>query len=254
MKQLILNALRESVEAHPELIPLLTGKAAAHVKLMAVNRAALERKLERLIRANQRGELEKLLSYLGNPPDINNVPDVYWQNGWRSLQADIEPVLIQTYVEQAEALMGTLPIGVDWAVINTTAARWASQYSFELVRGISEVTRRGLQEVVPRFYTDGMNLGQLKEALGRWFESPVRAQMIAVTETTRAAVEGERALIEQLQRESGIKMQPIWQTANDEAARKCPECSPRHGKPITDNLFPPAHPNCRCWVTYDWVN
>jgi hypothetical protein len=45
-------------------------------------------------------------------------------------------------------------------------------------------------------------------------------------------------------------MVPIWQTSNDE--RVCPICGPKHGKEITDGKFPPAHPRCRCWVTYEF--
>jgi hypothetical protein len=107
-----------------------------------------------------------------------------------------------------------------------------------------------LNEIIPRFYEEGWNLGQLRTDLERYY-SPVRAEMIAVTETTRAAVEGERALVEALQKESGIGMAPIWQTSNDE--RVCPICGPKHGKHITDGQYPPAHPRCRCWVTYEFA-
>jgi hypothetical protein len=106
-----------------------------------------------------------------------------------------------------------------------------------------------LNEIIPRFYEEQWNLGQLRSDLERYY-SPVRAEMIAVTETTRAAVEGERALVDALQKESGIAMVPIWQTSNDE--RVCPICGPKHGKPITDGQYPPAHPRCRCWVTYEY--
>jgi hypothetical protein len=72
--------------------------------------------------------------------------------------------------------------------------------------------------------------------------SPVRAERIAVTETTRAVVEGERAYVAELERETGQRMVPIWMTANDELV--CPICAPRNEKPITNGDYPPAHPNC----------
>jgi hypothetical protein len=106
-----------------------------------------------------------------------------------------------------------------------------------------------LNETLPRFYQEGWNLSDLQTELEKWY-SPVRAEMISVTETTRAAAEGERAFAEQMERELGVQLIPIWQTSNDEIVRRCPICWPKHGKPITDGNYPPAHPRCRCWVTY----
>lgn len=214
-----------------------------------VNRAELERKLARVIGKQQQAEFRKLMNLLGDPPRIENVPHEYWENGWRSLQKEVEPVLLDIYMSQAEAMLGTISAGVDWTLINTTAANWASTYTYGLVRELTEKTRAGLQTIIPRFYQDGWDLGQLRKALSRWY-SPVRADMIAITETTRAAVEGEKAVVDLLQSESGIVMIPIWQTNQDE--RVCPLCGPRHGKPITDGKFPPKHPRCRCGVNYEF--
>ena len=217
--------------------------------MQITNRAEIERNLARLIGRHQQAELRKLLNLLGDPPRIENVPPEYWENGWRSLQTQIEPELINIYMNQAEAMLGTISVGVDWTLINTTAANWASTYTFDLVRRLTETTRLGLQQTIPRFYADGWNLGQLRTTLSRWF-SPIRAESIAITETTRAAVEGEKALVDLLQKESGLEMIPIWQTNMDE--RVCPLCGPRHGRPITDGKFPPIHPRDRCWVTYEF--
>ncbi len=80
--------------------------------------------------------------------------------------------------------------------------------------------------------------------------SPVRAERIAVTETTRAVVEGERAYVAELERETGQRMIPIWMTANDE--RVCPICAPRNEKPIKDGVYPPGHVGCRCGVGWEF--
>jgi hypothetical protein len=42
--------------------------------------------------------------------------------------------------------------------------------------------------------------------------------------------------------EQGIKMVPIWNTREDEIV--CPICGPRNGLEITDDEYPPIHPNC----------
>jgi hypothetical protein len=145
--------------------------------------------------------------------------------------------------------MAEIGIGVDWDMVNLTASQWSREHTEQILRDMFAIRYDHLNTTIPRFYEEGWNLGQLQGELEKWY-SPVRAQMIAVTETTRASVEGERALVWQLEKENGVRMTPVWQTANDE--RVCPICGPKHGKPITDGQYPPAHPNCRCWVTYEF--
>lgn len=214
-----------------------------------VNRSEIERKLARVIAKDLRGELDKLMGYLGDPPDLSRVPAEYWNNGWRGIQKDVEPILVATFIQQAEAAMNTMGVGVDWAVVNTTAANWARNHSAEVLQQLFNRTYEGVSATVPQYFEQGWGIRELRTALERW-HSPLRAGMIAVTETTRAAVEGERAYVDQLQKETGAGMVPIWMTANDD--RVCPICGPRDEKPITNGKYPPAHPRCRCGVGYEW--
>lgn len=214
-----------------------------------LDRAALERKLARLLGRGLRDELDKLMDFLGDPPRLANVPSDYWQHGWKDIQQTVEPVLLGIFLGQAEALMGELAIGVDWDMVNQAAAGWARHHLEDLLHEMYGRRYDHLNEIIPRFYEEGWNLGRLREDLELWY-SPVRADMIAVTETTRAAVEGERTLVELIQERSGIHMTPIWQTNNDE--RVCVICAPKHNQPITDGVYPPAHPRCSCWVNHKW--
>ena len=221
-----------------------------------VNRDELERRLGRVIGRNQRAELQKLLDLLGNPPLISNVPPEYWDNGWKQMAAEVEPVLMDIYLGQAQAFMGTISIGVDWDMVNKGAAEYARKYGYDLVREIFQKTEQGvtdilraLQTEIPNFYEEGMNLGQLEARLGRWF-SPVRAEMIAITETTRAATEAERVVVDLIAQETGVGLIPIWQTENDKIV--CDICDEKHNQPITDGEYPPLHVRCRCWVVYEF--
>lgn len=219
-----------------------------------VNRDEIERRLARVIGREQRAALNELLKLLGNPPLLENVPPEYWETGFKQLASAIEPELVNIYMEQAQAFLSEIPIGVSWDAINTGASEYARTYGYDLVREIAQNTQNGvaeilrlLQEEIPAFYEEGLSLGELEARLSRWF-GPVRAEMIAVTETTRAATEAERAVVEQIYSESGVRMIPYWNTENDELV--CPICGPRDNKPITDGKFPPAHPRCRCWATH----
>ena len=224
-----------------------------------VNREEIERKLARLVGRGLRSELDKLLGYLGDPPRLENVPPEYWQNGWRAIQKDVEPVLLDTYLTQATNVMLNIGIGVSLDNINHQAVNWARSHTENILREMwrsrEDITRemlsatRQVGEIIGQGYEQGLTIREITERLQPYY-SPVRAEMIAVTETTRAVVEGERAYVDQLERESGQRMIPIWMTANDE--RVCPICSPRNEKPILNNGdYPPAHPRCRCGVGWE---
>jgi len=76
-------------------------------------------------------------------------------------------------------------------------------------------------------------------------ETPGRAEMIAITETTFFIW---LAVSEIKKRCSNTLM--VWVTSDDE--RVCPVCGPLHLKPNVGKawrgLTPPAHPGCRCNV------
>lgn len=217
------------------------------VKREISGRDSIESRMARALEGKFEEQRKELLSLLGDPPDINNIPSSYWDDAGKGIAEAVRPILQDIYIEQAQALMGTISIGVDMAVVNTMAIEWASSYAYDLVKGINDVTRKGIAEAVRLFYERGFSIDELQDDLSRYYNS-VRARMIAVTETTRAGVEGERQIAEQIARDSGVQMIPVWNTAADELV--CPICGPRHNQEITDGKYPPAHPNCRCWVTY----
>lgn len=159
--------------------------------------------------------------------------------------------------EQVErAIFGTQKqvadgIAVDWMLANDMAADWARGYSFSLVSGIEDTTKRYLQREVSGFATSGETFQQFsRRMVDASVFSPTRAQMIAVTEVTRSYAQGNV----QAWTASGVTEGKEWNTANDELV--CPICGPLDGKQTKlDGKFdgsyegPPAHPRCRCWLT-----
>ena len=208
-----------------------------------------ERDLARVLGKLNRSHMARLLEYLGDPPRIENVPPGFWDEAGEDLRKALGPILEEVYVEQAAELIQGLPVGVDWALINEAAVEWARRYSFELVTGINSTSRRALQKAVSSYFEMGLTRADLEGRLVNIF-GPVRAEMIAVTEVTRAASQGEMAIAQDL-RGQGISMVAIWQTNNDELV--CPICGPRHGKKRGDGWDdpPPAHPRCRCWINHE---
>jgi len=207
-----------------------------------------ETKLSKLMKKQLREYGERIIDTLGNPPDINNLTPEFWENESKIMSLAIIPVLEKIYLEAAREVMLASPSAVDWTLVNQAAADWAKNYTFDLIKGIDNTTTQALQRVLASYFENPTTMEQLTAQILELIGSPIRAEMIAVTEVTRAASEGEQAIARELARQ-GIIMTPFWNTNRDELV--CPICEPRNNQEITDGMFPPAHPRCRCWVNYE---
>jgi SPP1 gp7 family putative phage head morphogenesis protein len=138
-------------------------------------------------------------------------------------------------------------MGFDWTLAHNRAAKWASNYTYELVQGINTTTQTRLQTAVDDWFREPTTIRDLQRELEPTFGKR-RAKLIAQTETTRAAAQGS---IEGYA-ESGVVAEMEWVTVNDE--RVCPTCGPLNGKraPLRGSFAggytAPAHPGCRCFV------
>lgn len=182
-----------------------------------------------------------------NDPDIDDLDADYWDSMAAELRQTLDPALLKVYVNQGGILVGEIGIGVaDWGRYNSLAVEWISKYNFELVKGINATTEKLIREALEVFYREGVPFDEIAEMLSAF--GPVRARMIAVTEVTRASVNGELGLTNMLSEEiPGLQWVTTWQTAND--AHVCPICAPMQGQEATWAI-PPAHPNCRCWLNH----
>ena len=236
------------------------------------NRDALEaefsRKIGRLFSAFT-GHLMEILEDAGW--DVNNIPPSVWQGLTSEELSIFIPFVRKVALQTAEAMLETIPIGVDWALVNEGAATWAQNYSTLLAGQIDATSRRAvatsIRNSISAFYEEGLTMGDLiarmeadpklmklftkdvRDSLGRVY-GPRRAAMIARTEVTRAAMQGEVLIAQELAAQ-GIHMVAVWQTRNDELV--CPICEPRNGKKKGDGWYneEPAHPNCRCWINHE---
>jgi hypothetical protein len=167
-----------------------------------------------------------------------------------ALRDALIPVLTQLYAENM-LFGGALDIEFELPAeaINGRALTWAQTYTYDLVRGINETTAAALRDAFGVFNsTPGMTRAELEALLEPTF-GPVRASMIAVTETTRTASEGVAAR-QQYLRDAGYNLTRIWRTNADDLV--CPICGPLNGKAEADWGAvgpPPAHVNCRCATT-----
>jgi len=219
------------------------------------DRETWERRLAREAARLGRETLDTLMTALGDPPNYSALPASFWDDQTALMSGALTPLLQEVYMASAEAALEMSPVGVDWAVVNQRAVTWANQYGYDLVQGLTGTQRDLTREAVGNFFSQNQTLAQLRDRLEGAF-GPIRADMIATTEVTRAATEGERALVELL-KEQGLGFREIWETANDEIVRECPICWPLNEvergdsgyvHPETGQTYdwPPAHPRCRC--------
>jgi hypothetical protein len=183
--------------------------------------------------------------------EIVAVADVLLERNLAQMVAAAEPILRSTYLASA-AQSFDAGLGIEWVTLTDHGAVWASDYSFSLVRGINATTRSRLQAEVATALEEGLSTLELRNRLAPIF-GPIRAEAIAVTETTRAAVEGQHQWVEELT-QLGISVITSWITAGD--ARVCEICAPLDGQvrmligyihPAGQIFFsPPAHTRCRC--------
>lgn len=211
------------------------------------DRGSFESRLARKLGRLGQEQFSRLKDQLGDPPDLNNLPPQFWTNASEELRALFQTALTEVYMESIQQLLSSQSVGIDVAVVNERAARWAREYSYDLVRGITDKTRAALQQQIAGFFTDKRTLGDLYSSLSPLF-GPVRAEMIAVTETTRAQVQGEIAFADELGK-LGLRTTQVWQTNNDDLV--CPLCGPRNQQRQGEgwNDPPPLHPRCRCFLS-----
>jgi len=186
----------------------------------------------------------------------------FWDNEDRLLLAEILPLLSDgataAALFSAEAIEAATGLGVDWTLINTAAAGWARGHAGELVKGVNKTTRGNVGQHVAEFVeTPGMTIGDLRRKLAALPAfNDNRAQMIAVTEVTRTAKEGNLATAKAYEAEGFFTWERTWHTNQDGLV--CELCRPLHGKkavgldgeyPFGGGDGPPRHPRGRCWET-----
>jgi hypothetical protein len=220
--------------------------------------SALAKELAKLLRIQQ----GKILELLGDPPNINNIPLSLWDEQADEFFRVLEKHSFTAYIAAAEQILAAQPIGVDWGLVNAEAARWARTHSRSLALDISTTNRQNVGEAIAGFFEEQQTIGDLRLKLSSLF-GPVRADMIATTEITRAAVEGELQLVRELNKE-GVQLVATWFTVRDRFV--CPICEPLDGQSETEEggfvpagdagpgiPSPPAHPRCRCFLNHSFV-
>jgi hypothetical protein len=161
--------------------------------------------------------------------------------------------MINVIIDKLIALPATLDLpAVDPVQLRfEPMALWADQYIDPVIGGIQQTNRQLVESAVQLYRaTPGMTRAHVEAMIAARFGA-ARADMIAVTEITRAQSLATRYYQEYLRR-AGITMVRVWRTNRDDLV--CAVCGPLNGKPESAwaDRYPngaPAHAGCRCSQT-----
>lgn len=148
---------------------------------------------------------------------------------------------------QEEWLRREASLGLEWGNLGKPTSDWARWYVDSLVAGLIGTSRR-------LYEADHGDMTQ--EEIDFWlagYFSETRAELIASTETTSGFWHGQEIMAGLLILQ-GFRLEPVWNTQMDE--RVCTICAPNHGLERRQGWTVsglPAHPRCRCFVTWKLV-
>lgn len=217
-------------------------------------RLRLERQQVRLVEVALQAQLAAIVAEQIEMGDVTAVPERLEGDESNALRNALLALLFAAIglgIRNAEGQLDEIALSIDSIDVTETAREWARTYSFELIRGINDNSKRMVSNALRDWIGSGRTLEQLRDELADAFGRK-RAELIASTEVTRAFNQG---YVESL-REAGIERKQWW-TRQDE--RVCPICRPLHGTiKALDEMFetsngllvlaPPAHPRCRCTI------
>jgi len=175
-----------------------------------------------------------------------------------SLRDVIKPVLDSelgtTMGKRIDRLGTEFSIPMDTGDQSRYIQDWLLDYTPKTTKLIDDTTANRIKPIIEMFRTTpGMTIQDVTAAVLP-LSDPVRAKMIAITETTRAAAQATTSYKDYLA-ERGVNMIRVWNTDADELV--CAICTGKiYGvqlNGLTEDKWPaevaagpPAHVNCRC--------
>ena len=168
--------------------------------------------------------------------------------------------LQDTMLGEMQRYVNLGPVAPDWDDLVGDANRWSMDYTTQISQGIADNSNRIVSDIVRDARESGQSQAELARRL-TWRFGRAHAEMVAITETTRADAEAATVLQNRLG-EMGVRTQRRWLTGEDE--KVCAICAPfdhataEIGQPFTATngrqaMNPPLHPRCRCQVVVEEV-
>lgn len=181
---------------------------------------------------------------------LANKDDVVWQGE----TVDFTKAIIEaiTMLIATGGQFGELEYGIDLGLtsLSETILVAAREHTAGLVSQVTDTNRKLIREAIRQSIARGEDVNGTIARIKKVINNPVRAEMIAQTESVNAYQTGLR----NFSVETGAKRK-VWEAL----AGACKVCAPVDGEKVPiDELFsngkgiPSAHPRCRCGVYYEY--
>lgn len=235
-------------------------------------RAWAETEMERAVQAGLTAQQGRLVEFLrrNDYRPTNARWAAFWQREDRLLWQSMERAFVRVGGERhAAAVAQITPSDLTFDLPNLDAREWVNGYytspaplDHGSVPNLDATSREQVRDVFNRWINGDLEGAAAREqgipALIRALEptfGPERARRIAVTESTRIFVEGQR------QAEADDEFVTMFRMTTSRDERVCPICGPLDGavRPKTTYTYdhpqlgpiagPPFHVNCRCGET-----
>lgn len=224
----------------------LLAKAAGNEAPDKAERDARERSALKLFAGVLQTQLARLTAFLeAAEGDVRAALSGFWPDEAPAVARAVLPFYDELARQAADAGALQLPVGVRWDTVNAAVLDLARAEATRYASEMTETSKAQTSRIVADWVAMGGTLPELTARLEAVYPE-ARAKMTAATEVTRLYAQGNAAAWQA----SGVVTAMTWQTANDE--RVCPECGPLQGKTFAIDAagaLPPAHPNCRCWIS-----
>lgn len=181
---------------------------------------------------------ERLVSLLGEPPRLSNVPASFWAEAKREREEALLAFLYLVFIANARQHGSTSPEAAAMAYARNEAAQAAKDTTDGIRQRISDIAKA--RQATP-------SQAPLDDEIEAAFPKPETVSAVATTQASSTGAEWSV-------KDQGLgSPDDYWQTEQD--ARVCPICSPlnkrkRDAWARKFPMGPPAHPNCRCYIVY----
>lgn len=178
-------------------------------------------------------------------PEQPQVPPNEWWDNWQTIFLGFAALQLAATAQASAQEAMLAGVGVNWDAVLGASTEWAQRYGFDLVRGINANSAEAIQRALQGFYSGNLSYDDMTGQLAAWF-GPMRAEMIAITETTRGLEQGLQIYQQQLNAQ-GISTD----TRYNAEPGACPICAPDNRRRLSAGWsggYPPRHPRCRCYT------
>lgn len=232
----------------PPMSSMKTTYPPEKAKKMRTVERKIDKALTRFLKDSKARVLESVEEWArqrNRKQDATQLP--FWNEERQALFELLIPLFTDAITDEArlafEELAGIADIGIAWDIVNEQAIGWANTQTSAVVSQITKTSMTGFITEFEQWVNSGADLPTLIESLGKYYD-PVRAEMIAVTETTRAFAV---ANIQTWRMSSIVTGFDVLTAEDGDVDEVCLSEQSRNPHAL-DEEPPPYHVRCRCAV------